>query len=43
MQEKLEDKILKNKLKTKFYNLLEDPQRRIFKEYWIIFSKRIAE
>ena len=43
MQEKLKNKILKDELKTKFYNLLEDPQRKIFKENWNAFSKKIAE
>ena len=33
----------KDELKTKFYNLLEDPQRRIPKEDQTVFSKRIAE
>jgi hypothetical protein len=28
---------------TKFYDLKEDPQRRISKEDWTVFSKRIAE
>ena len=45
MQEELKDKNLVNKdeLKIKFYNLLEDLQRRMFKENQIIFSKRIAK
>ena len=43
MQEELEDKILEKELKTKFYDLLEDLQRKMPKEDWTIFSKRITE
>ena len=45
MQKELKNKILTdiNKLKTKFYNLSEDLQRKMPKENQTVFNKRIAE